>query len=401
VRNGNAERAVVATVALGAMLAPLNSTMIAVALPRIIDDFGSSVRAAGWLVTSYLIALAVVQPFAGRLGDAFGRRTLMLAGLIGFGLASVGAAAAPDLPVLVCFRIAQAVSGAVVFPNGVALLQAVLPSARRGRGFGTVGSALAGSAALGPLVGGALIAGGGWRLVFSANLPIVAAALALTWRYVPAARGSSGGGAPFLGAGLWRTPRFAAASAGVAFSNLSFYSLLITTPVLLARRHGWSSGEIGLALAALSAPSAVLAPVGGRLSDHLGRRAPALAGNGLIAAATLPLFLDPGLAPAALVVCLALTGAGVGLSAASLQTSAVEAVAPAFAGSAAGMYSTSRYLGSIAGTAALGSLLTAHGSGGYGAVFAMVFASGVASAAVTLGLAGHEAHLEPEPTLTA
>ena len=67
------ERTVILTVALGTILAPLNSTMIAVALPKIIDDFGNSVRAGGWLITSYLIVLAVVQPFAGRLGDRVGQ----------------------------------------------------------------------------------------------------------------------------------------------------------------------------------------------------------------------------------------------------------------------------------------------------------------------------------------
>ena len=85
---------ILATVAMAAILAPLNSTMIAVAQPGIIREFNSSVGAVGWLVTSYLLALAVVQPIAGKLGDRYGRRPFVLGGLLAFGLASLGAAVA-------------------------------------------------------------------------------------------------------------------------------------------------------------------------------------------------------------------------------------------------------------------------------------------------------------------
>src|SRR5215212_2822000 len=78
------ERAVVITVALAIMLAPLNSTMIAVALPSIIAEFRVGVATAGWLVTAYLIAMAALQPVAGKLGDRLGRRPLLLGGLVGF-----------------------------------------------------------------------------------------------------------------------------------------------------------------------------------------------------------------------------------------------------------------------------------------------------------------------------
>jgi MFS family permease len=391
-----AERAVIATVALGTILAPLNSTMIAVALPRIIDDFGSSVRAGGWLVTSYLIALAATQPIAGRLGDAVGRRPLMLIGLVVFGLVSVGAALAPTLPALVAFRIGQAVSGALVFPNGVGLLRAVVPAGRRARAFGALGAVLSSSAAIGPIVGGLALTAGGWRAMFLVNLPIVLAALVLTWRVVPAGR-SRGDGSLF-GLGVLRNRRFTAAAGSIAFGNLAFYSMLVASPVLLVHRRGWSSAEVGLALAALSAPAALLAPVGGRLADRFGRRAPAFGGGCLLALAAVAPAVDPGLPPAAFVVCLALIGSGVGLATAALQTSAVESVPPADAGTAAGMFSTSRYLGSIVGTILLGALLSKTGAGaGYRDVFVMVLAAAALSALVSLGLSGSKTRHLVEP----
>ncbi len=180
-----AERAVLIAVALGALLAPLNSTMIAVAVPDIVDDFDTTVGTVGWLVTSYLLALAVVQPVAGKLGDRHGRRAFVLGGLAIFGVASLGAALAPSLAFLIVFRVLQAVSGAVVFPNGAGLIRELVPADRRGGAFGIVGGSIALAAGLGPLIGGVLVAAGGWRAIFLVNIPFVAAALAIAWRAVP------------------------------------------------------------------------------------------------------------------------------------------------------------------------------------------------------------------------
>ena len=118
-------RAVVWTAALAGMLVPLNSTMIAVALPRLVDDLHASLRSVTLLVTAYLVAMAALQPVAGRLGDRFGRRPLLLGGLAWFAAASAGAAVAGGLEVLVVFRVQQAIAGALI-----ALLALLLPSAK-------------------------------------------------------------------------------------------------------------------------------------------------------------------------------------------------------------------------------------------------------------------------------
>ncbi len=95
-----AERAILLTVALGTMLAPLNSTMIVVALPEVMFEFSAGVFSVGWLVTAYLIVMASLQLVAGKLGDRLGRRRIMLVGLAYFGIASLGAAMASSLPML-------------------------------------------------------------------------------------------------------------------------------------------------------------------------------------------------------------------------------------------------------------------------------------------------------------
>src|SRR5438093_1193556 len=98
--DARSDRAILVTAALATMLAPLNSTMIAVALPNVMGELGTGVAATGWLVTGYLIAMAALQPVAGKLGDRFGRRRLILGGLVYFLLASLGATVAGSLPLL-------------------------------------------------------------------------------------------------------------------------------------------------------------------------------------------------------------------------------------------------------------------------------------------------------------
>src|SRR5579885_3318760 len=180
-----AERPILTTSALATMLAPLNSTMIAVALPSIMAEFGASVAAAGWLVTGYLVGMAALQPVAGKLGDRFGRRRLILAGLGYFAVASLGATLATSLPMLIAFRVQQAIAGAIALPNGTALVREVLPAERRASGFGMVGGAVALAAAAGPPLGGLLVGAFGWRSIFFANVPMIAAALALGWWALP------------------------------------------------------------------------------------------------------------------------------------------------------------------------------------------------------------------------
>ncbi|HSD79818.1 MAG TPA: MFS transporter, partial [Solirubrobacteraceae bacterium] len=181
------ERAVLATVALASLLVPLNSTMLAVALPRVVDDLGTSLTSASWLVTSYLIAMASLQPVAGKLGDRLGRRPLVLGGLAWFGVASAGAALSGDLVLLVAFRLQQAVAGALFFPNAMALLRDTVPAERLGARMGLVGAALPLGASAGPPLGGVLLAVGGWQAIFAVNLPLVAIALALGARAIPRA----------------------------------------------------------------------------------------------------------------------------------------------------------------------------------------------------------------------
>lgn len=424
------DRALLLTAALAAMLLPLNSTMIAVAIPDIARDFGGDAGSVTWLVGGYLIAMASLQPLAGRLGDRFGRRPLILGGLAWFAAASLGAALAPSLPVLIALRLQQAAAGALAFPNALAVVREALPEERRGAAFGTLGSAIALAAAVGPLLGGALVDLGDWHAIFLVNLPWVGLTLLLALHTVPAGLGGQRRGRfdgvggvvltgllagcawllnpgdvpawavpaglvavgitlvvflryesaqtdPVLQPRLLRVRPFAAATAAMGLSNLALYSTLLAVPVLLAQRSGWSSGEIGMTLAALSVPMVALSPVGGRLSDRLGRRTTATAGLVLLAGGMLPLAVaGPGVSVPLLVGSLICAGAGLGLSNPPIQTAGIEALDPRDAGVGSGLFSTGRYLGGIAAA----SLVAASGTGEGGAGFATLFALAAAAA---------------------
>lgn len=438
-----AESGVILTVVLGTMLVPLNSTMIAVVLPHLMADFDASLSSAGWLVTGYLIAMASLQPVAGNLGDRIGRRPLLLTGLAWFGVASLGAGLAPDLPLLIAFRIQQAIAGALVFPNAIALLREIAPPGRLGRRLGLIMGVLPLAAAVGPVLAGLLLAAGGWRAIFLVNLPLLVVPLLVGWRSIPRSRPASplgsfdAAGAVLLsvlllaaawalnrglatGAGmaalavactaaalfvaqelrhpqpvvqlrLFRNVHFVAANSGVGCSNLAMYVTLFALPLMLTSHSGWTGAQIGLVLATMTMTMTMFAssPVGGRLADRFGPRLPASAGLALMTACLLPFALAAErLSGVAMIAALLGVGTGLGLATVPLQLAAIEAVDVSLAGFASGVFSTSRYLGSIVGISLLAGPLAPEpsGAGGFQPLFVVVTVAALAAAASALAL---------------
>jgi EmrB/QacA subfamily drug resistance transporter len=405
---------VLAPVALGTMLAPLNSTMIAVAIPSLLGDFNRPLAWGAWIVTSYLVAMAAVQPLGGSLGDRYGQRRLFLIGLTLFLVATVAAALSWRIEVLLVARTVQAIAGAAAIPNGTALVRSLVAPERRGRAFGNVGAAIAVAAGLGPPIGGILTAALGWRWIFAANLLLLAPALILGWRLPKDASSSQPRRFDLLGAALltlglvslvlsmtiWRLPNaplllapvfgciaagtllalvrhsgrspnpvlnlallrargFTPAVATVLLSNLTMYTLLLSLPLFLTAWSLWNSARVGLLLGGLSLPMIVFSPLGGRLSDNLGRRAPAVLGTSLITAGTLPfLLVYPSWTWLLYLVPLVCIGAGLGLSMAPVQTTAIETAPYSQTGQASGLFSTMRYLGSILGSSVMAAVLS-------------------------------------------
>lgn len=401
-------------VSLASVFGPLNSTMIAVALPRIGDDFGVGIGALALLVSAYLIATAVLQPASGRLGDAFGHLRVVQVGLLVLVLASVAAAFSWTFAALVVFRSLQGAAAALTMPNVVAYLRKKVPPERLGGALGLNGSLISVGAAGGPVLGGLLLALGGWELLFLANVPLALFGLltlsrlerdpgsgpgrfSLDWLSLAALTavfaGLTGVGAAFRNGGLaavalavsvfiaglvaylvryrrrgggvldlrlFSHRDFLVACLLVLLANLLMYTTLVAMPVYLTEVRDSGDATIGLVLFAMSAALVVVSPLSGNLADRVGDRALVLAGSSVLLLSMSGLWLAVGRWElAAIVAFLALVGIGMGLCQAPQQSTALKAWPPEVAGSAAGTFSLMRYAGSITGAAVLAAVLGA------------------------------------------
>lgn len=436
-------------VASGAILVPLNSTMLAVALPGVMGDFGLGANQVSSLVTLYLGAVAVALPVGGSIGDRYGHRPAFVAGVLGFAITSAVAALASSFEILELSRIGQAASGALISTSSAALVRETAPAERQGEAFGLFDLLVSTSAAVGPFVGGLVVGGFGWRSLFVLAVPlgIVAAGfvglalrrspadaahrgarsaapidvpglvlLALTITAFLVALRSDGG---FVGAAatiavlplafvfvlvelrrdrpavdprLFVNRPFAAALLGVFGSTVILHGSFILVPLAVEELLHETAATSGIALLGIAGIAAIVAPFGGRLSDTRGRRRLVVTGAAISAAGLTALAL-PGAtgSVAAIAVLLGVVGFGNGLTSAR-QAAAFEAVEGSRIGMAAGTYYTGRYLGGVVGASIAGALLGAQvTAAGVSAGFTVLAAVGIAVAVVSLGLRGRGA----------
>lgn len=159
----------------GAVVVALDGTVLTIAQPTLQRDLGGSFGQVQWTSTGYLVAVASLLVFAGRLGDRFGHRRLFGIGMLGFGAASAGIGLAPGIGWVIGLRVVQGVFGALLQPATLGMLRATYPPDRLPGPIAVRTAAIGVAAAVGPLAGGVLVAWAGWRAVFFLNvLPAVA-----------------------------------------------------------------------------------------------------------------------------------------------------------------------------------------------------------------------------------
>jgi len=184
-------RWVLTATVLGSSLAMLDATVVNVALPRIGRQFDASLAGLQWTVNAYTLTLAGLILLGGSLGDRFGRRKVFMIGVVWFALASALCGLAPSVQVLIGARALQGIGGALLTPGALAIIQASFTPADRPRAIGAW-SGLGGVAgAIGPFVGGWLIATAGWRWAFLLNLPLAVLVVTVAARHVPESRDES------------------------------------------------------------------------------------------------------------------------------------------------------------------------------------------------------------------
>ena len=191
-----------AVTSLASLLSALDITVVNVALESIGQELHAPLPDVAWVVTGYLLAMAVVLPTAGWASRRFGMRRTYLASLVAFTVASLLCALAPTLGALVAARVLQGVAGALLTPLGQMITVSVTPRASLGHVMGVLAIPVLVAPILGPIVGGILIDAYGWPSVFLLNLPLCALALVAAWRELPHDVPARGAGLDVLGLAL-------------------------------------------------------------------------------------------------------------------------------------------------------------------------------------------------------
>ena len=411
-------RRVLAVMCVGMFLVLLDVTIVNVALPSIAAGLHGDVPALQWVVDGYAVAIAGLLLTGGTLGDRFGHRRVLLAGLAVFGVASVGCAAAPVTGVLIGARVVQGIGGALLLPTTMAVIADVFPDrAEQARALGTWAAASSLALPAGPILGGLLVSAASWRLVFWINVPVVVLTLWASVRTVPAdaprrdgrfdlagtagfALGLAGlvftvieagrraGGVvvavsagatllvlvlalrnetraedPVLPLDLLRRRAFLAPNFVALSMNLTFNGTLFVITLYLQQLRGYSAVVAGLLVLPLAVPLVGLAPVSGRLTSARGPRT-AVALGCLIAATGPPLLLGVDSRGGAgwLVAAFLLLGCGAGLVTASAVAAVVRATPSDRSGLATGVSNTARQTGTAAGVAIFGAVAGSPGN---------------------------------------
>jgi DHA2 family methylenomycin A resistance protein-like MFS transporter len=407
-------RLAVTVMCVGYFLVLLDVSIVNVALPSIGSDLRAGVGALQWTVDAYAVALAALMLTAGTLGDLYGHKRIVLAGLALFGAGSAGCALAPTAGALVGFRALSGVGAALLLPGTLAIITRAVPGRReQARAIGVWAGV--GSVALpaGPVLGGVLVDGPGWRWVFWINVPIVLVAGLVTARVIVESRATARrrpdvpgmvtgalalamivdafvshdswipvvlaaaflllfaaaetrAADPMIPLPLLRQRGFVVANAAAGAMNLGTLGLLFVVTLFLQRVQGRLALAAGLALLPLFLPLSVLAPVAGRVTARFGPRRPMVAGLVVAAAgAALLVLVGADTAYPVIVPGLLLWGVGLGVLTPAVVAAAVRAAPDDRAGLASAANNTARQAGGAVGIAAYGALAGDPGAGGF------------------------------------
>lgn len=405
---------VLAIASMSLLIVNIDATALNVALPAIQRSFGASLASLQWVTDAYVLVISMLLLAAGSMGDRFGRKRVFRYGLFVFLLGSVACSLAPSVGLLIAFRMVQAIGGSMLNPNALSIITNTFADRReRAKALGWWSATYGIALAAGPIVGGALVDGLGWRWVFWINLPLGLAALALTTRYVPDSRAArarrldpagqllvvavlgmltyaiiegptAGWGSaeivtllaasaagiaafvvverhvaePLVELRFFKSPPFSAAGVAAILTFLVMGGFLFVNSLYLQDVRRASALMAGVALLPATVFIGALSPVAGRLVNRVGPRPPLVLGGVFSAAGTAVLaFSGAGSGYGLLVLAYSLLGIGMGFVNPPITTTALAGMPPAQAGVAGGVAAATRQVGTVLGIALLGSLL--------------------------------------------
>jgi EmrB/QacA subfamily drug resistance transporter len=411
----------IACLSLSMLLASLGTSIANVGLPAVAEAFGATFQTVQWIVLSYLLAVTTLIVSVGRLGDIIGRRRLLRAGLLLFTLASGLCAAAPALWLLIAARAAQGLGAAIMMALTMAFVAEMVPKTMTGRAMGLLGTMSAIGTALGPSLGGILIAAFGWRSIFLVNVPLGLVTLFLASRYLPAARryrsvdrdGFDTAGtlllaltlgayalamtigrghfsplnaglllaavlgailfvgvearvaSPLIRLGMFRNPGLSASLAMSALVSTVIMATLVVGPFYLSRALGLEPALVGIVLSAGPLVAALTGVPAGRIADRFGVQRVTIAGLLAMAAGCLSLSVLPAsLGICGYVIPIVVVTAGYALFQTANNTGVMKDIRPDQRGLKSGMLNLSRNLGLITGASVMGAVF-AYGSASF------------------------------------
>jgi EmrB/QacA subfamily drug resistance transporter len=430
----------------------MDISIVNVALPAMRRDLHASVSGLQWTVDAYTLVLASFLLLAGSTADRIGRRRIFQVGLAVFGLGSLLCGLAPGIEWLIAARALQAVGGTMLNPVAMAIIATTFPDrGERARAIGVFGSVSGLSLGLGPILGGALVDGFGWRAVFWVNVPVVVVAIVCAALFVPESRaprarrfdpvgqvlvilvlgsvvfaiiesGRLGWSSPvilgllavaalgllgilayeprradpLLELRLFRSVPFASAILMALFALCGFGAFLFVTTQYLQDVRGLSALTAGLCLLPVGVLIVVLSPVTGRLVGGRGPRAPlVISGAALALGGGASLWLDPTTPLPAVLAIYLLFGIALGTVNPPITNTAVSGMPASMAGVAASVASVGRQTGTSLGVAISGTVVGSTGGTAFTAaahgVWWLVFWLGVGVLAMGLLSTGRRA----------
>jgi EmrB/QacA subfamily drug resistance transporter len=405
---------VLGTVMVGTLLIGLDRTVVNLAVPKVINDFGITVTAAAWIATAYIITNAVFVPVFGKLGDLFGNRVIYVWSFAGFIVVSVLTGLAWNFDALIFFRALQGLVGAAIYPTAMSLIAKSFVDPRaRAQALGIWSSSFAVSAVIGPLLGGYLIDSFSWRMIFYINLPIGIIGLIMTLIFLPHDKPAERGAFDWFGSillagaitamvlvldqgqtwGWMSAPSLLCYASTVIFGYLTFWwetrhthpiidfklfknptivsvlavsfisfggmlGAMFLLPVFTQTFLGYDAIKTGLLFVPMGLMLPIFAPLGARLATTIHPRYTVSFGMAMTALSFFMLrSLDPAMSFINFVIPLSLLGAGLGLGMAPLTNASTTAVPAHQIGMSSGLLNLTRNVGGAFGIAFFGTLL--------------------------------------------
>lgn len=343
------------TLAAAMLLASLGTSIANIALPTLAAAFSAPFAQVQSVVVAYLATLTVAVLIAGRLGDRYGSKSMLLAGLALFAVASLLCGVAPDLPMLIGARALQGVGAAFLMTLAMALMRQTASATGVGRAMGLLGTVSALGTALGPTLGGLLIATTGWRGIFWVQAPPAILALILAAILLPDDPGR--GGAPVVGLRAVATRALVPNLVVNVLVAAVMMTTLVVGPFFLGLGLGLAPTRVGLVMAVGPVISIFSGVPSGRLVDAFGSGRVLAVGLGMLTAGALLLALLPSiLGVIGYVLAIVVLTPGYQLFQAANNTAALSDVPPDRRGTVSGLLGLSRNVGLIAGASVMGAV---------------------------------------------